>query len=222
MRKLAAAFLIFVAIVAAGSIWTRDTGADAAYAEAGALIEQAISRGDRVLRFDDLHALRDIPPRIAGLDGLIQLSLRNTGVSDIGDLAGLAKLQVLNLRGTRITDLGAVAGLPELEILDIGETWVADLSPLVSLPRLKRLDVGGTQLRTLEPATRMAELNWINLHGAYAIDGSQDHYEALKSAGVKVNNGRAMSENHRPDWIDRSKVRLQRAGARLGLAADGR
>ncbi len=217
MRKLAAGFLIFVAIVTVGIWWTRDTGAGEAYAQAEAAVARAIAEDAAVLHLDMFPNLTELPPEIVELDHLIMLSLRGSKITNVEVLKGLTGLQILNLRGTRITDLSPVAGLQNLEILDVGETWVSDLSPLAGLSKLERLDVGDTQLRTLEPATRIKNLNWINLHGAYALDGSKDHYEALGGMDVAVNNGRAFREDYQPDWMYRSKVRLARVRARLGL-----
>ncbi len=222
MRKISAAFLIFVAIVAAGGWWTRETGAGSAYAEAENRIAAAIAEDARVLHLNGLHDLHMIPVEISSLKNLVMLNLRGSRISDITDLVALPSLQILNLNGTQVTDLKGISGLLNLEILDVGDTWVSDLAPLVDLPKLKRLDVGGTQLRTLEPATRMGELTWINLHGTYALDGSKVHFDALKSMDVDVNNGRAIREDYRPDWIHRSKVRIDRALDRLGLVKSTR
>ena len=219
MRKLSAAFLIFVAIVAAGILFTRDTGQDAAYAEAEARIAEAIEQGTAVLKLDNIPGLQKLPPSILDVPNVIQLNLRNAQVMDIDMVGDMRGLKILSLRGNRVVDLSPLQSLEKLEILDIGETWVADLSPLVTLPSLKRLDVGDTQLRSLEPATRMATLTWINLHGAYALDGSKSYYDDLKSTGIEVNNGRAFRENYQPGWMQRYKVRFQRVKSRLGFGA---
>lgn len=221
MRKLAAAFLVFVAILAAGYVLTRDTGAEAAFAEAEARVAAAIAEKQRVLRLDGLSALEEIPPQVAEIEGLMQLSLNGTRVSDIGVVAGIEGLEYLALRDTRVIELDPVAELEALTILDLGGSWVSDLEPLSGLPHLERLGIGRTQLRTLEPATRIQGLKWINLHGAHAIDGSRAHYEALEEAGVQVNNGRAFRDDWRPDWVYRSRVRLARARDSLGLGPGG-
>lgn len=217
MRRISEAFLIFVVLMAGAIWWLGDDGSDEAYAEAQEIIAAAVLAKPAVLHLDKLPNLKTLPPDIATLDRLVMLNLKGTKISDIDALGRLDRLQILNLRGTRVTDLEALSGMQNLEILDVGKTWVSDLSPLVELASLKRLDVGDTQLRSLEPTTRMAALDWINLHGAYAIDGSRAHFETLHSTGIQVNNGRAFRENYQPDWIYRSKVRFQRVRARLGL-----
>ncbi len=217
MRKILFAALLVAAIIFAGSLLIRDPAASEDYALAEARIVQAIAEDERVLMLNDLPALDRLPPEVAELHKLIQLNLNNTNVADIGPVAGLTALRHLNMRDTRVRDLSPITGLPELLIVDLDESWVADLSPLVTLPKLRRIGLGDTQILSLEPATRIRSLEWINLHGSYAVDGSRDHYETLHRNDVAVNNGRAYQQDYRPDWIFRSKVRFGRLLERLGL-----
>ena len=215
MRRIAAAFLIFVAIVAAGIVLTRDRGEGAAYIEAEARIARAAAERARVLSLQGIGALQEIPPSIADLDRLVQLSLRGTRVSDLAPLSGLTSLRILSLRDTRVFDLSPLESLPDLEILDLAGSWVWDLGPLSRMPSLERLDLGGTMIRSLEPAAQASRLEWINLHGGQARDGSGEHFESLLARDVAVNNGRAFRENRASTWLDRQNVRLSRLATRL-------
>ena len=215
MRRIAAAFLIFVAIVAAGFVMTRDRGEDVAYAEAEARIAQGARERVRVLSLQGLDALEKIPPSISDLDRLAQLSLRGTRVSDLAPLAAVPSLRVLSLRDTRAGDLAPLEALSDLEILDLAGSWVWDLGSLSRMPSLERLDLGGTMILSLEPAVQAERLKWINLHGAQARDGSGEHFESLLTKGVALNNGRTFREDRASTWVGRQARRLGRLTARL-------
>ncbi|NNE82171.1 MAG: leucine-rich repeat domain-containing protein [Silicimonas sp.] len=222
MRRLLVALAIFVLILGAGVIWTANPGTDEAYAAAESRIDAAIAEEARILRLSDLSNLGHLPPRIAEMTDLIQLDLRGTLVSDVSVLSGLQNLRILNLHGTLLRNVDPLAGLPALDTLDVGETWISDIAPLTKMPELRRLDIGTTQIKSLEPATRMERLNWINLHGAHALDGSQTAYQALIDKGLTVNNGRAFRQDYRPGFLQRLRIRVERIvhRARLGLGAN--
>ena len=221
MGRILFGLILFVLIVGAGVIWTVRPGTDVAYEAAKARILAAIEEDRRILRLDDLNALGRLPPELGEVTGLIQLDLSDTVISDISVLAELGGLRILNLRGTLVEDLTPLEGLAQLDTLDIGQTWVRDFSPLVAPPNLRRLDVGDTWSASLEPIARMPALDWINLHGAYATDGSEGYLRALESRNVTVNNARAFQANYAPGFLYQQKTRLKRLIRRvqLGLGA---
>ena len=220
MHRIVLGLFVFIAILAAGVALTVTPGFQEDYDLAEARIEAAKGDRARILRLSNLPGLGALPDNISELGSLRQLDLRNTLISDISALAGLEDLEILNLRGTMVRDLSPLTGLASLEILDIGDTWVDEIEPLTQLTSLRRLDIGGTRIRSLEPARRVGALEWINLHGAYASDGSFDHYRALQET-AKVNNGRAFRDNYHPNRL--TKLRLwgtrQLYRIRFGLAA---
>ena len=122
------------------------------------------------------------------------------------------------MRNTLVEDVVPLAYLPNLDTLDVGESWVRDLTPLETAPVLRRLDLGTTWIASLEPLRAMPALGWVNLHGAFATDGSKGHYDALAAKGVTVNNGRAFREDYRPGFVFRQRVRLERLMRRCAWA----
>ena len=115
MGRILIGIIVFALILCAGVIWTAKPGTDEAYAAAEARILAAREDGDRVIRFNDLANLGDLPPELAGLTELIQVDLRGTAVRDIALLAELPRLRIVSLRETLVEDLSPLANLPELD-----------------------------------------------------------------------------------------------------------
>ena len=195
MRRILIGVIIFALILGAGVVWTAKPGTEDAYAAAQARIQAVREDGERVIRFNDLANLGDLPPDLVELTELIQVDLRGTAVRDIALLAELPNLRILSLRETFVEDLTPLSNLPKLDTLDISRTWVYDLSPLITVPALRRIDIGGTWIASLEPALEMRSLDWINMHQSFASDGSKVHYDALAAKGITENNGRAFQQN---------------------------
>ena len=221
MVRILFGLVLFALILAVGVVVTVKPGTDEAYQAAETRINQAIEDEQRVLKLGDLSNLGELPPALGQMTDLVQLDLRGTVVSNISVLAELPNLRILSLRETLVEDLSPLSKLPNLSTLDIGKTWVMDLTPLTTMPALSRLDIGDTWTASLAPLLKMPALDWINLHGAYASDGSLDTYQALGAKGVTVNNGRAFRENYVPGFTQKQKVRANRLirRTRLGLGA---
>ncbi len=221
MIRIIFGLILFALILGLGVVVTVAPGTKQAYEAAETRIAQGIEDNIRVLKLGDLANLGDLPPELGTMTDLVQLDLRGTVISDISVLQGMPNLRILNLRDTLVEDLAPLAGLPALGTLDISKTWVHDLTPLASTTALRRLDIGDTWTASLAPLTEMPALDWINLHGAYASDGSLNSYQALQSKGVTVNNGRAFREGYVPGRLQRWNVRLNRLIRRtkLGLGA---
>ena len=221
MVRILFGLILFAMILGVGVVVTVKPGSEAAYQAAETRIAEAIEDDLRILKLGDLSNLGELPPSLGEMTNLVQLDLKGTVISNISVVGELPNLRILNLRDTLVSDLSPLEGMADLDILDIGQTWVSDLAPLTELPALRRLDVGDTWTESLSPLTRMPALNWLNLHGAYATDGSLETYSALQAKGVTVNNGRAFRENYQPGVLQRQKVRFQRLirRTRLGLGA---
>ena len=221
MGRILIGVIVFAMILCAGVIWTATPGTKDAYAAAEARILAAQEDGDRIIRFNDLANLGELPPELAEMTDLIQVDLRGTAVRDITLLQRLPNLRILSLRGTLVEDLSPLKALENLDTLDISQTWVRDLTPLTELPLLRRLDIGNTWTSSLEPATRMPALDWINMHDAFSSDGSKVHYDTLQSKGVTENNGRSFQQDYRPGYLVLVKLRFERLirRVRLGLNA---
>lgn len=90
---------------------------NAAYARAEQAISEAGKNGTATLSLsgDDFKHLATLPPDIANLTALTNLSLIGTQVSDIAPLAGLTALTRLDLDGMQVSDLSPLLKLTELE-----------------------------------------------------------------------------------------------------------
>lgn len=187
------------------------------YSLAEAQVADVIARGATAVTLKDVPALRHLPANLAEVEGLSRLQVRGSRVADLSILAGMTELEALDVFESRVSDLSPLTGLPKLKHVQIGRTRVRDLSPLATMPALERIGMNGVQVASLEPLTRVARLDWVNLHAAYAEDGSQEHYVWLTENVAEVNNGRAFRENYVPqeDWLWR--VRMNRLAADFGL-----
>lgn len=208
------ALTAFAAAVQAFLIW------DAArkdYARAEAQVAETIATGSTVVVLRDVPALRRIPDNLAEVERVTAFQARDTQLTDISVLADRTELLFVDVFGSRVSDLSPLAGLPELHHVVIGSTRIRDLEPLANLPALDRLDMNDVQIASLEPLTRADALSWVNLHGAYAEDGSQDHYTRLTEQVEEVYNGRAFELNYVPgdSWLWR--VRMNRLAEDFGL-----
>ena len=76
------------------------------------------------------------PWDVAGLAGLVRLSLRGNGIDDVSALAGLGGLRALDLGGNAVTDVTPLSGLANLEVLDLRGSRGADLAPLRTTVRV--------------------------------------------------------------------------------------
>ena len=76
------------------------------------------------------------PWDVAGLAGLVRLSLRGNGIGDVSALAGLGGLRALDLGGNAVTDVTPLSGLANLEVLDLRGSRGADLAPLRTTVRV--------------------------------------------------------------------------------------
>ena len=108
MGRILIGIIVFALILGAGVVWTAKPGTEDAYAAAQARILAAQEDGDRVIRFNDLANLGDLPAELAELTELIQVDLRGTAVRDVALLAKLPNLRILNLRGTLVEDLSLI------------------------------------------------------------------------------------------------------------------
>lgn len=183
-------------------------------------VDQIIADGSTTLDLTDLVELRRLPSNIENATKLVYLRLRGTHVSDISGVENLRNLQDVDLNQTRVTELTPLEGHPSLRVLYLHETWVEDLGVLASLPALERLDIGKTQVASLEPVTRIANLNWLNLHGSYALDGSTQFFETLAARMPDLSGGNSYRQGYRPDWQYQMTVRLRRLKERLGIASE--
>lgn len=180
-------------------------------------VAQALEEGTNTLDFSDLTQLMQLPKSIGSAKRLQYLKLSGTRIKDLSPLAGLTNLRQLDLNNAIIKDLAPLAGHPSLRVLYLHNTWVSDLSPLAQMPGLERLDIGKTQIASLSPVTGISTLNWLNLHGAYALDGSRDHFSKLQKRDMDISGGKAFIQGYRPDHVYRAKVITRRVWQAYGI-----
>ena len=220
MRLLARSlgFVVFLALIAGGGkaalMWNTSR---TDYAAAEAQVAEAIAKGATYVSLENVPALRRLPDNLADMPDLRRLTVSDTLIRDLSPLAGAAQLEYLAVYNTRVSDLTPLAGLSKLTSLNIGKSRVRDLTPLVGLPALERLDMADIEILSLAPTERMARLNWINLHGSYAEDGSKATYERLSGTVAEVYNGSAFRQDYRPhpDWL--RQTRWNRMAEDFGL-----
>ncbi|MCV6593809.1 MAG: hypothetical protein OIF48_12710 [Silicimonas sp.] len=221
MGRLIFGAVVFLMILCAGVIWTATPGNEADFEEARARILAAKESGARLLRLRDLDGLGALPEELADLDTLVQLDLSGTVISDLAPVSGLTSLRILTLRDTLVEDLSPLEDLENLDILDLGGSWVRDLTPLAGLPKLGSLDIGRTWVASLAPLSEIEKLDWVNLAGAQASDGSRPHLETLRARGVTLNNPGAFARDARPGITTRMQIRLDRLARRIRLGLGG-
>ena len=102
----------------------------------------------RVLHLAASDVSDDGLPALRALHALTELTLGDTRVKTITDLAAWPRLRTLSLIGLELDDgvLAPLAARPSLTVLDLSATNVRDPAPLAQLPRLRTLGVAQTRL----------------------------------------------------------------------------
>ncbi|SFE83421.1 leucine-rich repeat domain-containing protein [Roseivivax sediminis] len=98
--------------------------ADAAFAKAEEMIEEATRDGAERLSFDleEMRAFDRLPARIAEARTLRRIELDKTQVSDLAPLSGLTALRGLWLNGTQASELAALSEVSDLYRLGQGRS----------------------------------------------------------------------------------------------------
>jgi hypothetical protein len=112
--------------------------------------------------------ITDITP-LGRLEGLVDLDLQSTRVSNLASLSSMTSLRRLNLSGTDVTDLSPLASLEGLEELRLEHTQVQDLSPLRALTALRRIELFRTFVRDFSPLADLPNLVAIDLPGGLGV-----------------------------------------------------
>ena len=104
------------------------------------------------------------------LQGVVELSLARTGISDLGPLGRAVWLKGLDVARTRISDLAPLANMVVLVALDSDRTGVSDLSPLRNLGTLEYLSALGTQVGNVAPLADLHALKYLHLGSTRVIN----------------------------------------------------
>ena len=125
--------------------------------------------------------ISDIAP-LANLIALTSLNLSRTQITDIRPLGSLVNLKQLRLGRTHISDIAPLADLRALEWLELEKTPISNLSPLADLTALELLDLGGTQVSDLRPLAGLATIDRLYLENTSVSDlGPLTGLKKLKS-----------------------------------------
>jgi hypothetical protein len=117
---------------------------------------------------------------IYDMEMLVDLDIRNKGVTDLTGLETATALEELRLANNSIEDISPLAGLLQLEELYLQQNRISDLSPLAGLTGLVRLRVDFNWISDVAPLAGL-----INLRDRY--------YEGPRP---KVQRGLALSNNY--------------------------
>lgn len=128
-----------------------------------------------------------------------ELSLEDTGISDLSPLQRLSRLQTLHLCGTPVTDLGPLGELGALKWLDLKGTRVTGLRPLQGLSNLQYLDLSDTAVTDLSPLRDC------------------EHLETLILSHTQVTNLTALRGLNSLMWLDLEETQIDDLGPLRGL-----
>jgi Leucine-rich repeat (LRR) protein len=129
---------------------------------------------------------------LENLKNLQLLLLHHTQVTDVGPLASLANLQMLYLADTKVIDVSPLASLTRLQELDLSGTPVADVGPLNSLTNLQLLNLSGTKVTDIGPLASLVNIQWLNLGGTKVTDvgplASLTNLQMISLGGTQVSD----------------------------------
>jgi hypothetical protein len=147
--------------------------------------------------------------------GLVELSLWENALVELGPLAGLTRLVTLQLGANEITDLTPLQGLTALEVLGLGQNAISDPAPLAGLQALRWLNLDGNQLGAegIEAVTGLQRLTWLNIEHNRLSD--------VSFLGPLYDRGCEMYYDYQEDEGDRAASMAHPAlGAPMGFAAE--
>jgi hypothetical protein len=146
--------------------------ADDAYKEAERRIAEAQRTGAESLNFDlpETRALARLPPGIGALAQLHVLHLSRTKITDLAPLAGMTGMMWLSLDYTLVADLAPLAGMTEIKSLWLSSTKVTDISPLAGLVGLNTLSLSNSPVIDFAPLAGMTEIKVLSLGNTQVTD----------------------------------------------------
>jgi hypothetical protein len=134
-------------------------------------------------RLHNINALKS-------LNGLIELDLENTNLTDISPLKELRKLKYLRLNNNQITDISALKELKELTSLYLSNNNLTDICSLRNLVKLEGLTLENNDLTDLRPLKKLKSLKFLWLKGNPMI--TREQIDELKRylPNCNINYGR--------------------------------
>ena len=121
-----------------------------------------------------------------GAAGLVTLTAKERGITDLGGIEQLTHLEVLDLYGNEVRDLSPLAGLRRLRYLDLGSNRVEEVTPLASLRSLQVLLLADNRVVEVSALTGLDSLQSLDLTGNPLGEAAQTQVAALRERGVAV------------------------------------
>lgn len=115
----------------------------------------------RAVWCDGIVKLDSIEP-FAALPELRELSLGETGVSDVSALGKAKKLKKLELFRTSVADISALDELENLNFIDLTDTQVSDISVLKNMENLQVVYLNKTKVTSLAPLANLKNLTEVS------------------------------------------------------------
>jgi Leucine-rich repeat (LRR) protein len=97
------------------------------------------------------------------LEGICELSIDDSNLTDISTLKNLPNLEVLSLSRNKLTDISPLANLTELKELELDDNQITDVICLADLPRLHSLRLSRNKLKSLEGLKNLPNLTVLQL-----------------------------------------------------------
>ena len=189
-RKLAA-MAALLALAGCGSEPDRPVGPEPGRGDSTG-VETALVFADSALK----SAVEEAAAETGDAAGLVSLTAKDRGITDLGGIQQLTRLEVLDLYGNEIRDLSPLAGLRRLRYLDLGSNRVEEVSPLASLKSLQVLLLADNEVTDVSVLAGLDSLKNVDLTGN-PLSGSavEAQVPALRERGVTVD----MTEPEEPE-----------------------
>ena len=118
--------------------------------------------------------------------GLVSLTAKEQGISDLGGIEQLTRLEILDLYGNEIRDLSPLAELQRLRYLDLGSNQVEDVSALASLKRLQVLLLADNEVTDVSALSGLDSLQSLDLSRNPLDAAAEAQIATLRERGVTV------------------------------------
>ena len=121
-----------------------------------------------------------------GAAGLVTLTAKERGITDLTGIEQLTRLEALDLYGNEIRDLTPLSGLTRLRYLDLGANRVEEVSPLESLKGLRVLLLPGNAVTEVSALAGLDSLQSLDLTGNPLSAAASAQVAAFRERGVSV------------------------------------
>ena len=107
---------------------------------------------------------------LATLSRITKIDAKGQSIKTVEPLRIFEGLKEINISRTVVSDITALRDLLALEVLEANNTKISDVSPLQSLDKLKKLDIENTSVSDISPLQNLTNLAYIYADGAALKD----------------------------------------------------